>query len=231
MTKNKDEEKGLTTYNDQWAKENMRLGMSGVDPMDIVPPQVLLVQKSSDVELMQTAQGEQPKLGQFFHTGRNKIMASFEAYFIFAGKGTYVNRRKKGEPVEDQYVCVGYMVEDMSIFGYKFRSSALRSLSPLFTAVVAQNKPMFIFRCTVTSKMLENKDGKWWIPVVRVGEIETNGERIAELEFYAHQYEDKRERKIVEVEEDAPPVKDPAEDTATPPPDGKEDVNPSDIPF
>jgi hypothetical protein len=179
---------------------------------------------------MQTAKGEQPKLGQFFHTGKNVILDTFEAYFIFAAKGTFVNRRKKDKPTEEQYVTIGYMVEDMSIFGYKFRSSALRGLSSLFTAVVAQNRPMFCFRCTVTSKRLENQDGVWWVPVVRVGEVEADEERIAELEFYAHQYEQKTTPKIVEEEEETPPIKEPVEDRSTPPPDGSEDVNPDTIP-
>lgn len=155
------------------APENLaamaELGMKKVDPKDIRPPQILLVQKSSDASLMQTKDGKAPQPGQFYHSGKREIMDSFDCHILFAAKSKYVNKNKNNE-LWDQYVALGVM-KDKTMFGMNFRSTYLYALSSLFTAAKGQRAPMFAFDLHVETKKIEGEKGTWFVPVVRVGSM------------------------------------------------------------
>jgi hypothetical protein len=213
-------EKSVVAYDESWAKKNLNVGMAGVDPADIRPPQILLIQKSSELGDFVAQDGENPKIGQFFHTGKNQTLSEFDCYFVFAAKGKFVNRKKDGNPVQDQYSAIGLYADDLSMFGMKFRSNALYALSPLFTAVVAQKKPMFALRVHVDTKELKGDKGTWHIPVVHVIGPETDGVRLMELEMTARRFD--RQVAVAPTED---------ETVEDPPAPGTEHVSPSDIPF
>ncbi len=219
MDKKENQKTNIVPMDASWNKDRMYMGMNGVDPNDIRPPQIILIQKSSDLENLKDMNGNIPKVGQFFHTGQGKIMDSFECFFLSATKGIYVDRNKDGHPVRDQYTAIGLLSDDMSIFGYNFRSSALYALSKLFTAVVGLKRPMFSIRCTIGVKELNGDKGKWWIPVIENWKPEDNGDTLIELEGIAKKFN----TQVKKVEE----VTDEVVDS----PKGDEDVAPSDIPF
>ncbi len=158
--------------------EEMRLvakmGMRYVDPADIQPAKILLVQKLSDIEVLHTADGAVPTSGQFFHTGYQTILDTFDCFVLFAKKDTYIDKRKPENGEKPVYQMIGALQQDLSLFGMTLRASQSYALNTLFTASVTQGYPMFAFHMHVESKELENKDGKWLIPVFRVGAIETN---------------------------------------------------------
>jgi hypothetical protein len=222
MTKEpkKQEEKALAKMDASWNKERMYMGMKGVDPSDIRPPQIILVQKSSDMESLVDMHGNTPKVGQYFHTGQGKIMDTFDCFFLMAQKGTYVDRRKEGTPTLEQYSALGLLAEDMSIFGMKFRSSALYALSKLFTAVVGLKRPMFSIMVTMGVKELKGDKGIWYIPVIENWKPIDEGDVLIELEQVAQKFDKPAEK--AGTEEDEPPAN---------PPDGSEDVKPGDVPF
>jgi hypothetical protein len=177
--------KELVVYDEARLEANAKLGMSKVDPADIRPPQILLVQKSSDIGALADKQGHTPNVGQFFHTGRNEIMDTFGCYFLYAEKSRYHDRRKPEEPEKDQYKALGVMADDFSLFGMTFRSSALYTLSRLFSSAVSQKKPMYCFLCIMEAKMLTGEKGDWFIPVLRISGVEANAERLIFLEDLA----------------------------------------------
>jgi len=216
----KPETKELSKMDASWTKERMYMGMKGVDPADVRPPQIILVQKSSDLEALVDQQGKHPKIGQFFHTGLGKIMDRFDCFFLMAQKGTYVDRRKEGNPTLDQYTAIGLMADDMSVFGMHFRSSALYALSKLFTAVVGQQRPMFSIMVTMGVKELKGDKGTWLIPVIENWKPIEEGDVLIELEQVAQKFDKPVEKAGTEEEE--PPAN---------PPDGSEDVKPDSIPF
>ncbi len=219
-TEPKEEKKEVVVFDEVWANKNAMIGMSGVDPADIRPPQILLMQKSSEQGDFNDPEGHQPKVGQFFHTGKNIIMDSFDCFFVWAAKGKYIDRNKEGNPEKEQYQAIGLMQDDLTMFGYRFRSSALYSLSPLFTAVVAQKKPMFSLCCHVDTKQLSGQKGTWYIPVVHVIGPEKDTARLIELYTAAKQFD--REVKPAPAEE---------EGADEPINVGNETVRASDIPF
>lgn len=168
----KTEKKELQLADDGVLQTMAGMGMSGVDPADIRPPQIILTQKSSDFSLLVDKKGEVAKTGQFFHTGKREIYEEFDCYFLWANKSKYIDRRKEDQPELEQYQVVGVLKEDQSLFGMTLRSSAMNVLSSLFSAAVSQKMPMFVYNCHMETKTLSNDKGEWTIPVCRVGEVE-----------------------------------------------------------
>lgn len=191
----KEKNKDLVKFDNSKYKELAKVGMKGVDPADIRPPKILLMQKMSDREAFADKEGNQPKVGQYFHTGTQTIYDEFECYFIMATKGTWIDRRaseKEGREIEkDQYVTIGVLADDMRPFGMTFRSSSLYTLSSLFTAAASNQRPMFSFKIKMETKELSNDQGKWLIPVARIVGQEEDEEKLNKLMDYAMRFDQK----------------------------------------
>ena len=170
------------------------VGMSKVDPLDIRPPQVLLVQRSSTIEEMVDFSGKQAEVGQYFHTGKREIYEDFECYFIFAAKGEYVDKRKPDKPVLPKYSALGAMADDLSLFGMTFKATYLNALSSLWTASQSQHAPMFAFKVKMETKKLEGNKGAWYVPVCRVGEMVKDNDTFSTLYDLAVRFDRQAER-------------------------------------
>lgn len=164
--------KALTTKEYEAFREMSGLGMAKVDPKDIRPPQIILVQKTSDMTNLEAVDGKKPEIGQFYHTGKREIYTSFDCHFVFAAKSKFVNKMKNNE-LWDQYVSLG-VLPDQSLFGMTFRSTALYALSKLFTAAKSQQIPMFAFNVTVEAKKIDGEKGSWFVPTIKVGGLVEN---------------------------------------------------------
>lgn len=178
------------------------MGMSHVDKADIRPPQVLLVQKSSNLDEMVDITGAKPSFGQFFDTGARKIMDSFDCYVVFAKKGTWVSRRKPELGEQDQYSMIGVMKESRRVFGMLLRSSARFALNNLFSTAIDQRYPMFAFNVHVETKKLSNNEGEWVVPVFRVGQLEADGEMLSYLMNVAKQFDSQADKINLDEEAD-----------------------------
>jgi len=211
MNNPKKADSALTIKNTKLLKEISHMGMGKVDPADIRPSQILLAQKMSDYSMMVDRAGEVAKDGDYFHTGKREILKTFPCHFLFAAKGTYVDRREmeKKETEEEifkpQYSVIGVMQKDLSMFGMTFRSSALWALSSLFSAVASQGVPMFSFICTMETKQISGKKGSWFVPVCRVGETEGDPDRFDELYKMASKFDEQTDAtaKTLSQEENA----------------------------
>jgi len=202
----KNEETEVKIYSENLS-DFSNLGMSGVDPADIQPPKILLMQKSSNVNDFSTRDGKHPAYGQFFNTGTMEIYDDFECYFLIATKGTFFNK-EKGEEMP-QYLTIGVLSTNPSmesVFGYNFRASASYALSPLFTAARTNRQPMFAIKCKVETKELTNAKGQAWrIPVVRVGEFEKDSKILSVLYALAKGFDIKSDKLVTDLEEDDVP--------------------------
>lgn len=141
----------------------------------------------SDENAFIDSQGKRAELGQYFHTGKMEIMDAFDCNFVYVAKGKFINKRKNNEEW-DKFTTIGVMKNDANLFGMVFKSTALYAMSSLFTAVQAQKKPMFSFNIKMEVKKLEGDQGTWYIPVVRVGAIETDTDRLIALYKLARKY-------------------------------------------
>jgi hypothetical protein len=191
MDNKKEEGKSVIVYGKDRLAENASVGIKGVDPMDIRPPQILLVQKSSSLDDFVDTEGKKAEIGDFFHTSRMIALKEFDVYFIFAAKSKYVNKIKPEEGEKDQYKALGVMADDFSLFGMTFRSSALFTLSKLFSTVMANKIPMYAMLCKIETKMLSGDKGDWFIPVLRIVKQEEDPEKLIFLEDIAKSFETK----------------------------------------
>jgi len=198
---NDKEKKELVLYNKEYLQSQQGVGMSRVDPKDIRPPEIRLIQKSSDFASFVDSNGKVPITGQFFHNGRLEIFDTFECYLIFAAKSVYIDKRKPEEGEKEQYRAIGVLADDMSLFGMVFRSSSLYTLSPLFTATVAGKRPMYSIKVKFETKELQGEKGTWRIPVLRIIGFEEEPSKLKELEEMALRY-DLNADKIAEQKEE-----------------------------
>src|SRR3990167_3145453 len=232
--------KKIITYNNERLHQMAHVGMKSVDPRDIRPPQILLIQSNTNTREMVTPAGKFPFAGQYFHTGKLEIHDEFECYFIHAAKGTYIDKRKPEAGVKNQYQVIGVM-DDMSIFGILFRSTSYWTLSKLFSISVSQNRPMFSMRVKMEKKELENSQGKWFIPVCRIMGVEADSSKLSQLEEIALRFDSMATTSIPEEDNDEPKKIEADIESSLPTQEGvKEDViveadteqvNPKDIPF
>ena len=204
----KEDKRAIVKYGPDRLAKNARVGMSGVDPLDIRPPTILLAQALSDFTVLVDTKGKTTKVGEYFHTGKLKILKTFDAYILFAAKGTYIDKRAK-PPVEKQiYRVLGVMADDFSLFAMSFKSSYLYTLSSLFSVANAQKRPMYSFRITFEVKELSNDDGKWFVPVCRIKGTEKDPEKLILLEDLARDFDKKGEDVVEdrnEREQEGPP--------------------------
>jgi len=177
----KTDKKELAIYDSEYLNNNKGIGMSKVDPLDIRPPEIRLIQKSSAIDDFMDKNGKKPKIGQFFHTGKLEILDNFEAYILFAGKGIYTDKRKPEEGNKPQYKAIGALASDFSLFGLTLRSSALYTLSPLFTTTVSLKRPMFSIKIRFEVKELAGEKGTWYIPVCRILGAEESKDKLSIL--------------------------------------------------
>ena len=192
----KSENSGVVAVN---LTHDVGIGMSKVDPIDIRPPQILLIQDKSNLESFSDIHGNHPKAGQFFHNGKLAVLDFIDCYFIFAAKTKYTDKRKPEKGEQMQYKAIGALAEDLSIFGMTFKSSALYTLSPIFTAVIANKRPMFSIRCVIEKKEISGKMGSWLVPVLRITGLEEDPEKLKQLKDLALQF-DIRADKVAEEE-------------------------------
>lgn len=185
MTVKQSREKAMTTYDDKRLAKNAKVGMKGVDPDDIRPPKILLMQKSSTLADFVTTDGKEAKIGDYFHTGKLEIYKTFKCYFLFAAKSKYTDRRKPDDGEKDQYRAIAVMANDFSLFAMTFRSSSLYTLSGLFTASASTRRPMYSFLCEMEIKKVSGEKGDWLVPALRIRKPEVDGEKLILLEDLA----------------------------------------------
>ena len=202
--KNKNEatKTSLVKFDEEALRKDAKVGISNVDPLDIRPPTILLMQKSSTLTDFIDIDGKNPKTGDYFHNGKSAILQAFECYFLWASKSKYISKIKPEEGEKDQYRAIGVMADDSTPFGMTFRSSALYAMSGLFTATISKSRPMYSFRIKVETKKLQNEKGEWFVPVLRVIPEEADYARLQKLSELAKQLETKSEILINDEIED-----------------------------
>lgn len=183
--------RAIEKYDKARLANNAGIGMSKVDPADIRPPRILLMQKSSSLTDFVDHMGKTPKVGQFFHTGKMRIFETIKCNFLFAAKSQYKDTRQSPAIEKDQYQTLAILTEDQSLFAMAFRSSALFALSPVFGVAASEKVPMFSINCEIETKELTGEKGTWLVPVVRILGMEKDAGRLTFLEEFAKQFDAK----------------------------------------
>jgi len=165
----------------------------------IRPPQIILIQSNSKVV---DSEGKKIEAGKFYHTGKLKVMDSFNCHFIYVKKDSFVDKRGGGDgQLKPRFVAIG-VDDELSLFGMIFKNTYLYTLSSLFTAVASNQKPMFVFKCKMETKELSGVKGDWFVPVLRIQGEETDESKLKILEELAKGYDQMREVNIKDDDEE-----------------------------
>jgi len=189
------------------------VGMSQVDPKDIRPPRVLLVQNIKDKTDLKDKSGKECPDGHFFSDGNNEIFDKMPCYFLYAEKGTHINKKHPEYGDLDKYDVIG-MKEDGQLFTITFKNTSRNAMSKLFTATKVNGYPMFAFKCSLEAKLISDDEKSWYVAVVRVGELETDGEILGKAMELAKEFDSKKKfvddvaSTIAGQSDDAPPPSD-----------------------
>lgn len=218
----------IVKFGENQLKEEQGVGMRNIDPLDIRPPSILLVQGLSDVSLMLDKNGSAPKIGQYFHSGRLEIFDNFECYFLYAAKSSYIDRRHPEEGEKYQYKAIGAMADDLSTFAMTFKGSAVYTMSTLFTASVGLKRPMYSIKIKMETKELQNEKGTWKIPVIRLVKEDADFLKYEKLSQMAKAIDRKFKEESPEIEEEDTQIVKDAKEVFKPPEKGKAA---DDIPF
>ena len=206
IVKTEEASKELVVLDSNLLAADSRIGMDGVDKKDIRPPQILLVQKTSDATKMKNAEGLKPDPGQFFHSGRGQIMDEFECYIVYAAKSKYFDKRAfnkaksdfelgNGQAPEemkfwkDKYTVLGVLADDFSLFGMDFRSGAMYTLFPFFGRAISNKRPYWSLKIKITSEHFKGKFGEWETPIVTVIAAIQDMETYHQVKSFASQFE------------------------------------------
>ncbi len=194
----------VVTFTHERLEADARLGMSKVDPLDIRPPAVLMCQALSDKDLFTDARGARAEVGQFFHTGRQTIMDDFEAYYVFAGKSSAINKRKPEDGPKPIYRAIGCMADDLTAFSMTFRSSSLFTLSPLFTATVGLKRPMYAIKVRMEMREVSGEKSKWPVPALKIVGPEEDPVKLEQLHDLALRLDQQSDAVVAEPDDDVP---------------------------
>lgn len=179
-------DKALQTLDDM--RKNLSMGMKQVDPNDIRPPRVILVQNIKDKTELKDNSGKECPDGSYFNSGTNEIFEKLDCYFIYAKKGVHVNKLHEDWGELPKYDAIAVNTKG-KMFAITFKNTSRNALSKVFTAVSSQRYPMFAFKCSLETKMISDDGKSWYISVVRVGEIEPDQGRLNRLMKMAQRFD------------------------------------------
>lgn len=180
--------KELIPMDSEALKNLYMVGIKNVDMSTVKPSEIFLMQSNSHFNDFMDDQKNTPKVGQFFISGTRSIVDSFECNITNISDSTYINPRKPELGNLTMKIIIGAMAGKETLFGMKFKGTALDQLNPLLTRIVEQKKPAFSFKILMESKLITGKENSWYVPVLRI-EDELDGLRLAKLAEVASKFD------------------------------------------
>lgn len=230
----KKEEKALVTYDQVRMSKNVALGTAGIDPADVMPVQVKLVQGSSDFSKLIDESGTQAKVGQYFFMGDKSIHETVKCYVLSLAKvNDPFNPRDDGS-FEKMYRMIAVFDDLKTPFTMNFRRGAIYTIKSLISNVFSQKRGVYTFKIELSYEQRKGKEGNYLVPVVKIIKNEDVPEILNMLERGAQKYEylskimgdeDLMVKRAPKTEIE--PIEEPVDETKK----LGESVNPDDIPF
>lgn len=233
MNKIDNDKKQIIVYDNLRMRKNFTLGISNIDPEDITPSKIKLVQGTSDTDKLISSTGERAKIGQFFYFGTRQILDSVDGYIINLSKiDDPFNKRADGTS-EKMYQAIGVFEDLATSWLFEFRRGAIATVKNFLTQVFVELRGIYTYKIRITSETKKGEKGNYLVPVINIIKKEDDSNKLARLESEAKKYEyllnfsevskntsdeslEKLDEGVVSEEEKQKLV---------------EDVNPDDIPF
>jgi len=227
-------ETALATYDQMRMKKNFSLGTAGIDPSDVMPSMVKLVQGTTDLDRVKDNEGNPAKVGQFFFYGDKSILDTIEGYVLNLAKvNDPYNKKDNGQP-EKMYRVIGIFSDLLTPFVMYFRRGAINTVKNLLGNVFANLRGVYTFRIQIKTEQKKGEKGNYMTPVISIVEKENESQTLELLEKEARKYEYLSKMAGGEDFIDTKPAEilpAPTDEPVDPTKPLKENVNPDDIPF
>jgi hypothetical protein len=234
----KGKETGIVAANMELLKKNATLGISGVDPSDVMPAEMKLAHGSSRLDQMTTDQGAQVRVGQFFYRGDRTIHETVKGYILCMAKVRAPFPDRKTGEYGRVYRMIGVLEDMKSPFTIYFKGAAIPSVKSLLSHVFSQRRGVYSFKVEIVAEPKQTTiDGQivnYLAPAIKILENVEDQKVLRMLEVGVGKYEylvkmvQDGDAEVIEnrTMEDNPAEEEP--DTTKP---MNEVVNPEDIPF
>ena len=179
----------LTAYDPIRMRKNFSLGSTGIDPTDIMPSMVKLVQGTTDLDRVKDNEGNQAQVGQFFFYGDKSILDSIDGYILNLAKvDDPYNNKNDGTP-EKMYRAIGIFSDLLTPFVMYFRRGAINTVKNLLGNVFANLRGVYTFKIQIKTEQRKGEKGNYMTPVIGIVDKENEPTILEILEKEARKYE------------------------------------------
>jgi len=227
-------ETAITTYYQIRMRKNFSLGTAGIDPTDVMPSMVKLVQGTTDLDRVKDNEGVSAKVGQFFYYGDKSILDTIDGYALNLAKVDDPYNKKSDGQSEKMYRVIGIFNDLLTPFVMYFRRGAINTVKNLLGNVFANLRGVYTFRIAISTEQKKGEKGNYMTPVIRIVDKENDPKTLEILEKEARKYDYLSKMAGGEDFIDQKPagtLPQPNDEAIDPTKPLKENVNPEDIPF
>jgi len=179
----------LAAYDPIRMRKNFSLGSTGIDPTDIMPSMVKLVQGTTDLDRVKDNEGVSAQVGQFFFYGDKSILDAIDGYILNLAKvDDPYNKKNDGTP-EKMYRVIGIFSDLLTPFVMYFRRGAINTVKNLLGNVFANLRGVYTFKIQIKTEQRKGEKGNYMTPVIGIVDKENEPTTLEILEKEARKYE------------------------------------------
>jgi len=181
-----DQNQITTNQSNQLAKvkEEVFFGLFDIEPDDVLPAPVKLIQGSSDLTKYVSADGYRSVPGQFYFYSKKLLLDKFDCYFITIFKQP--DRFSKDNDLS--YVAVGVLDDFSSIFQMDFKKAAIPSIKHVISLSFFNQMPIYGIKVNVSSDQRKGKKGSYYIPKISFVKVESDLDKLDKLSDLSKKY-------------------------------------------
>jgi len=181
-----DENQITTNQSNQLAKvkDEVFFGLFDIEPDDVLPAPVKLIQGSSDLTKYVSADGYRSVPGQFYFYSKKLLLDKFDCYFITIFKQP--ERFSKNNDIS--YVAVGVMDDLDLVFQMDFKKAAIPSIKHVISLSFFNQMPIYGIKVNVSSDQRKGQKGSYYIPKISFVKVESDLDKLEKLSSLSKKY-------------------------------------------
>ena len=181
-----DENQITTNQSNQLAKvkDEVFFGLFDIEPDDVLPAPVKLIQGSSDLTKYVSADGYRSVPGQFYFYSKKLLLDKFDCYFITIFKQP--ERFSKNNDMS--YVAVGVMDDLDLVFQMDFKKAAIPSIKHVISLSFFNQMPIYGIKVNVSSDQRKGQKGSYYIPKISFVKVESDLDKLEKLSSLSKKY-------------------------------------------
>jgi hypothetical protein len=181
-----DQNQITTNQSNQLAKieDQVFFGLFDIEPDDILPAPVKLIQGSSDLTKYASVDGNRAVPGQFYFYSKKLLLDKFDCYFITIFKQP--DRFSKNNDMS--YVAVGVMDDLDLVFQMDFKKAAIPSIKHVISLSFFNQMPIYGIKVNVSSDQRKGQKGSYYVPKITFVKVESDLDKLEKLSALSKKY-------------------------------------------